>query len=146
MSPKKVCHPCVPNLASVLALCYYSLVRIFKVNRFSRLAEKEGITDSELKDIVNNVLESGKADADLGGGVYKIRIARPGKGKSGGLRVIVFFRSGSRTFFHYIFAKSDRANISRKELKWFKELAHDALSMTEDQINMRLQAGTLQEI
>jgi len=121
-------------------------VRVFKVNRFSRIAEKEGIADSELKNIVNNVLEAGKANVDLGGGVYKVRMARPGKGKSGGFRVIVFFKSGKRTFFHYIFAKSERANISRKELKWFKELAHDAFSMTDDQINKRLQAGTLQEI
>jgi hypothetical protein len=141
-------HPALPNpgLQAPSPCVIVHLVRIFKVNRFSKLAEKEGITDSELKGIVNNVLEAGKADADLGGGVYKIRIARPGEGKSGGFRVIVFFRSGRRTFFHYIFAKSDRANISRKELKWFKELAHDALSMTEDQINMRLQNGTLQEI
>lgn len=121
-------------------------MRIFKGNRFSRLAEKEGIRDSDLRDMVNDVLETGKADADLGGGVYKVRMARPGEGKSGGFRIIVFFRSGKRTFFHYIFAKSERANISQKELKWFKELAHDALSMTDDQIKKRLRAGTLQEI
>jgi hypothetical protein len=28
-------------------------------------------------------LEDGKADSDLGGGVYKIRVARLGEGKSG---------------------------------------------------------------
>jgi len=121
-------------------------VRIFKVSRFSRLAEKAGIADYELKDIVENVLEAGIADADLGGGVYKVRVARPGEGKSGGFRIIVFFKSKKRTFFHYIFAKSVRANISKKELKWFKELAHDAFSMTDEQIELRLKAGTLHEI
>jgi len=134
------------NIDDFSFLCYYSIVRVFKGSRFSKFAVKEGITDNELKNIVYTVLETGKADADLGGGVYKLRIARPGKGKSGGFRVIVFFKSGERTFFHYIFAKSVRGNISRKELKWFKELACDALSMTDDQINKRLQAGTLHEI
>jgi hypothetical protein len=49
--------------------------------------------------------------------VYKQRLAR-----SGGCRAIVFFRSGERTFFVYGFAKSDRSNISGKELKWYGEL------------------------
>lgn len=102
--------------------------------------------DTNLRDIVYDVLEAGNANADLGGGVYKVRIGRPSEGKSGGFRVIVFFKSGERTFFHYIFAKSERANISQKELKWFKELARDALSMTDDQINKRLQDGNLLEI
>jgi hypothetical protein len=46
-----------------------------------------------------NRLEAGQADADLGGGVYKVRTARPGAGKAGGYRVIVYFRSQFRTFF-----------------------------------------------
>ena len=121
-------------------------MRIFKSNRFSRIAGKEGVTDDELKIIVKDVLEAGKADADLGGGVFKVRIARPNEGKSGGFRTIVFFKRGKRTFFHYIFAKSAKANISKKELKWFKELANDFLSMTEEQVNVRLKTGTLHEI
>jgi hypothetical protein len=72
-------------------------VRVFKANRFSRTAEKEGITDCELKNIVNSTLETGQA-VNLGGDVYKVRIARKGGGKRGGYRSIVFFRSGERTF------------------------------------------------
>ena len=85
-------------------------MRVFKNTWFTRFADKEGIADSELKEMVNQ-LEAGQADADLGGGVYKVRIARSGEGKSGGYRVIVFFRSEERTFFEYGFAKSDRDNI-----------------------------------
>jgi len=121
-------------------------VRIFKFNRFSKDAAKEGIADSELIDIVDDTLETNRADANLGGNVFKVRIARPHEGKSGGFRIIVFFKSGKRTFYHYIFAKSDRANISQKELKWFKKLACDVFSMTDEQINARLKDGTLQEI
>jgi hypothetical protein len=54
-------------------------MRIFENHWFTRFAAKEGIADGELKDMVNQ-LEAGQADADLGGGVFKIRIARPGLG------------------------------------------------------------------
>jgi hypothetical protein len=40
---------------------------------------------------------------------------RPGEGKSGGYRVIVFFRSKERTFYHYAFPKAARDNIDEKE-------------------------------
>ena len=65
-------------------------------SRFARFADKEGITDGELKEAVN-LLEA-RQSIDLGGGVYKMRLARPGEGKSGGYRVIVFFRSEERVF------------------------------------------------
>ena len=97
-------------------------MRIFKNIRFTRFACKEDISDRELKDEVNH-LEAGQADANLGGNVYKVRLARPGEGKSGGYRVIVLFRSGDKTFYVYGFAKSERANIREKELKTFKKTA-----------------------
>lgn len=121
-------------------------MRIFKVSWFSRFAAKEDIQDGELRDIVNNALEAGRADADLGGGVYKVRIARPGKGKSGGYRVIVFFRSGERTFFVYGFEKASMDNISKKQLKNFKDAAKTALSVTEKQLNDALKTGKYEEI
>jgi len=121
-------------------------VRIFKNTWFNRFADKEGITDGELVEIVNDVLEAGQADADLGGDVYKIRVARPGEGKSGGYRVIVFFRSEERTFFEYGFAKSDRANISQKELKNLKRVAKIYLSMTPDQLREKIDQGTFIEV
>jgi hypothetical protein len=92
------------------------------------------------------MLESGRADADLGGGVYKQRIARPGSGKSGGYRTIVFFRSGERAFFVYGFAKSDKGNISEKQLKDFKLAAKVALSYSEEQLQERLVSGLYREV
>jgi len=120
-------------------------VRVFKNTWFTRFADKEGIADDELKEMVNH-LEVGQAEADLGGGVYKVRIARSGEGKSGGYRVIVFFKSGERTFFVYGFAKSGRENIDKGELQGFKARSKDVFSMTEAQINYRLKKGTLVEI
>jgi hypothetical protein len=120
-------------------------VRIFKNTWFSRFASKEGITDGELKEAVNQ-LEAGQADADLGGGVYKIRIARPGEGKSGGYRVIVFFRSEERTFYVYGFVKSAMSNIDEKQLRDFKRTAKTVLSLTEKQLDNMLKTGKYLEI
>ena len=91
-------------------------------------------------------LEVGQVDADLGGGVYKMRIARPGEGKSGGYRVIVFFRSEERTFYTYGYSKSVRSNISQKELKRLKKQAGSLFSMSEDQIKSALEEGVIIEI
>ena len=109
-------------------------MRIFKNTRFARYAGKEGISDIELKEAVSQ-LEEGQVNANLGGGVYKVRVARPGEGKSGGHRVIVLFRSGERTFFVYGFAKSERANISEKEVKKYKILAKKYFLMTVEQLD-----------
>jgi hypothetical protein len=120
-------------------------VRIFKNQWFARFADKEGVSDEELKAVVG-ALEEGRFDADLGGGVYKQRLARSGGGKSGGYRAIVFFRSGERTFFHYGFTKSDRANVNDKELRVFKYLSKKYLAMTDDQIMLAIRAGEFIEI
>ncbi|WP_461246396.1 type II toxin-antitoxin system RelE/ParE family toxin [Treponema sp. R6D11] len=120
-------------------------MRVFKYTGFSRFASKEGITDHELLEIVDQ-LEADQADANLGGDVYKVRVARQGEGKSGGHRVIVYFRNEYRTFFVYGFSKNDRDNISGKELKRFKEDAKDQFLLTDDQLDTRLRNGTFIEI
>lgn len=50
------------------------------------------------------------------GGCRKLRWAKPGKGKSGGYRVITFF-SGSRVpvFLITVFGKNERANLNKTE-------------------------------
>jgi hypothetical protein len=119
--------------------------RVFKYPRFIRFASKEGITDHELLEVVDQ-LEADQADANLGGDVYKVRIARQGEGKRGGHRVIVYFRNEYRTFFSYGFSKNDRGNISRKELKGFKRDAKKRLSHTDEEIEERLKNGIFIEI
>ena len=120
-------------------------MRIFKNTWFTRFAAKEGITDNELREMVNQ-LEEGQYYANLGGGVYKMQTARSGEGKASGYRVIVFFKSGERTFFVYGFAKSEKDNIDQGELRAFKQRAKDAFSMTEEHIEKRISNGTLIEV
>jgi hypothetical protein len=121
------------------------MVRVFKSTWFSRFAGKEGITDYELKEVVDQ-LEAGEADADLGGGVYKMRVARPGGGKSGGYRVIVFFKSGKRTFYAYGFPKANKGNINDKQLRNFKTAAKVIFGYSEEELDERVKSGLFLEI
>jgi len=119
--------------------------RVFKTRWFQRFARKEKIGDPVLLDAVARA-EKGQVDADLGGGVIKQRIARPGQGKSGGYRTIIFFRRGERAVFVYGFAKSERANIDANEEKRFKEAVRHVLWLSEKQIAELAENGDFVEI
>ena len=56
-------------------------MRIFKNAWFERFARKEKIPDTAIREAVERAAK-GQVDADLGGGVLKQRVARPGGGKS----------------------------------------------------------------
>ena len=120
-------------------------MRIFKSRWFERFARKEGIADSDLCRAIA-LAEGGQIDADLGGGVIKQRIARPGEGKSKGYRTFIFFRRGTRAFFVYGFAKSRMANIGDDEKDQFKEAARVVLALTETQLAVRLKNGDFVEV
>ena len=120
-------------------------MRIFKSNRFNDFAKRESLSDKSLKAVVK-ALEEGQADADLGGGVFKQRLAKLGGGKSGGCRLIIFFKKGARVFFIYGFPKSERENITRVELRNAKRLAKILLNLTEEQLDAELNAGGFMEI
>jgi hypothetical protein len=120
-------------------------VRIFKNAWFVRFARRQGIPDSALRDAVERA-ETGRIDADLGGGVLKQRVARHGQGKSGGYRTIVLYRRGERAFFVYGFAKSDRDNIDRDEERAFKNAARHVLALSERHIAGLVEKGQLSEV
>jgi len=122
-----------------------AIPRVFKTRWFERFARKEKIPDAVLLDAVGRA-EKGQLDADLGGGVIKQRIARPGQGKSGGYRTIIFFRRRERAVFTYGFAKSERANIDADEEKQFKEAARHVLHLTDKQIKELVENGDFVEV
>ena len=105
---------------------------------------QEGIADAALCEAIVRA-EKGQIDADLGGGVIKQRIARPGQGRSKGYRTIILFRRGAKAFFVYGFAKSRRANINDDEEQQFTEAAKVVLSLTENAIAVRLKRGDFVE-
>jgi hypothetical protein len=120
-------------------------MRIFKTKRFKRLSGKAGITNAEPKAAAEEINRR-EYEADLGGGVFKKRIARSGAGKSGGYRVILFFRQSERLIFYYVFAKSALANIEDDELKEFKATAKHGLEFTEKEMDTFIKAELYEEI
>ena len=89
---------------------------IYKTRQFARFARKAGINDEDLWRAISQA-EQGLIDADLGGGVVKLRVARTGEGKSGGSRSIVLFRLRKLAVYVYGFEKKDRGNI-RGRTSW----------------------------
>ena len=70
-------------------------MRVFKNAWFERFARKQDISDKAIVQAMERA-EQGLIDADLGGGVIKQRVARPGQGKSGGFRTVVLYRTAER--------------------------------------------------
>ena len=120
-------------------------MRTYKSRWFQRFARKEGIADAALLEAVARA-EKGQIDADLGGGVIKQRISRPGQGRSKGYRTIILFRRGAKAFFVYGFSKSQRANIDDDEKEQFKEAAKHVLALTEKQLAELLERGDFMEV
>jgi len=121
-------------------------MRIFKTRWIHRWASKERLTDASLLTAVEEV-RRGLVDADLGGHVFKKRVALSGRGKSGGVRILlVFKRDHNRMFFVYGFAKKARATISDSELRALRRLAEDLLGYDETQIEKALDAKELMEV
>lgn len=120
-------------------------MRIFKNAWFERFARKQKLPDGVLREAIQRA-EQGSIDADLGGGVIKQRIARPGQGKSGGYRTIVLYRQESRAFFIYGFAKSQQDNISDDEKAAFKHAAQHILSLSDERLTMMIEKGQFLEV
>jgi len=120
-------------------------MRIFKTRSFNRWAVDIKITDEALNNAVNEI-ERGLVDANLGGHVYKKRIAIQGKGKSGGVRTIIAYRVEDKAFFVYGFTKNTRANINADELKALKKIANELLGYRGTVLDKAINEGKLFEV
>jgi hypothetical protein len=120
-------------------------MRIFKTKAFRKWADNEGLDDKSLAAAVDE-MEQGLVDARLGGQVYKKRVALAGRGKRGGARTLLAFKSAERAFYLYGFAKNRRANVSEMELKALKLLAAEMLGYQEKDLQLTLNAAELIEI
>jgi hypothetical protein len=122
-----------------------SSVRIFKVKTFVRFARRQRIADKSLSEAIA-AAESGLVDADLGGGLIKLRVARPGQGKRGGYRLLIAFRSKLRAVFLFGFAKNELDNIDDDQLATLKETAALWLAADVGQIERAMQDELLIEV
>lgn len=116
-------------------------LRVFASKRFMRFAQKFGINRTELWEAVH-----GDFDADLGGGVYKFRLARGGEGTSGGARALVAMKVGSRAVLMFGFEKKDMANIKPSELSFFRKAARVYLGYSDAEMTAIVRRKTLLEL
>ena len=120
-------------------------VNIFKNKPFERWQGKENISDDMLRHAVDE-MRQGLIDADLGGGLIKKRIARSGAGKRSGYRTLLATNKNEKWFFIYGFAKNQRDNIDRQELRALKLLVRELLALNLEQIQTAKLNGELKEI
>ena len=120
-------------------------MRVFTNTWFGRFAKKEKLSAAALLEAARRA-ENGQIDADLGGGVIKQRIARPGEGKSKGYRSIVLFRKGQRCFFVFGFAKSEIDNIRSDEEEQFKKMAKWVLTLTDVHLSVLIANRQFEEV
>ncbi|MCL2716930.1 MAG: type II toxin-antitoxin system RelE/ParE family toxin [Alphaproteobacteria bacterium] len=76
----------------------------------------------------------------------KQRVPRPGQGRSGGCRVLMAFRSETRTVFVYGVAKNERENIGPGDLELWRRVASGFVMMTEKELAALLDAKKITEI
>lgn len=122
-------------------------MRVFKNKWFTRWADGESIPDSVLWVAASDVV-AGRVDADLGGRLFKKRLARAGQGKSGGYRTIIGYRKANsdRVVFLYAFAKNAKGNISDKEEAALSLAAESFVNTTDSQISQMLLEGLIREV
>lgn len=118
---------------------------VYKTRWFDRWARKEGLTDVGLCNAVDEMVR-GLVDADLGGGLVKKRISRPGHGKSGGYRTLVATNRGDRWVFVFGFPKNERSNLDKDEADALKKLAAHLLSLTPQELGQAQKADELMEV
>ena len=120
-------------------------VRIYAVKGFERFRRKERISKKTLVEAIDQAM-SGLMDADLGGGLVKQRVARPGQGKRGGYRTIIAYQAGKRAVFLFGFAKNARDNIAPDDLALWRLIGADLLAATEKAIEAAIADGELTEV
>ncbi|MGQ0672941.1 MAG: type II toxin-antitoxin system RelE/ParE family toxin [Hyphomicrobium sp.] len=120
-------------------------MRVYKLKAFARFQRREGLTDAAMAQAVCR-LEQGLIDAELGGGLVKQRVARPGQGKSGGWRTIIAYRRGERAVFLFGFSKSDRENIADDEVVGWQRVARLYFALVADELGEAIAARELIEV
>ena len=118
---------------------------VYVIKGFERFRRRERISNDVLLRAIGRAT-SGLIDADLGGGLIKQRVARPGQGKRGGYRTIIAFRAGQRAVFLFGFAKTARDNIAPEDLAHWRLFGADLLKASDEAIMTAIGDNELTEV
>lgn len=120
-------------------------MKVLKRRDFARWQARERLPDAALCQAVRE-MQAGLIDADLGGFLFKKRVARQGAGKSGGYRTLLSARMGSRYVFLHGFPKSDKANITQDEKRALQFAGKLFLELSAKDLVQALGIGVLLEV
>lgn len=91
---------------------------VIETNAYIAAAKDAGMSAEEMAAVVDRIA----ADPEAGeimpgcGGARKLRVAKPGRGKSGGYRVITYFPGVTHpVFLLTVFGKNEKANLTKAE-------------------------------
>jgi hypothetical protein len=123
---------------------------VFALPQVARLLRKEHLPDAVLCAVAREVLAGrlGAGEADLGSGLWKKRLARPGSGKSGGYRAIVAYRRPreDRVLFTFCFAKGAASTLTPAGHEALAGTASVFVGTTEAQLGALLAAGDVRGV
>lgn len=113
--------------------------------KFGKWAKKNKLPSQDLTKSLIEVID-GTFEANLGGHIFKKRVAKSGKGKRGSFRTIICFKQSDRAVYLHGFSKNSKGNISVKELKSLKELAAILLNINDQELQTAISSGVLVEV
>ncbi len=77
---------------------------------------KAAMDEAEREALIDLLSLNPTAGISLGGGLFKVRVARTGGGKSGGFRTVHYYKRGNGpVFLLTLFAKNEKSNLSVRE-------------------------------
>ena len=105
-----------------------SMQTVVETPDYLRDAKAAGVGKDDRRSIVD-VISANPTAGELivgSGGARKVRFAAPGRGKSGGYRVVTYYGGGALpVFLLNMFKKGDRINLSKAEVNELRdELSH----------------------
>ena len=120
------------------------------VPQVAKLLRKERLPDATLCKPAQEVLVGtlGAGEADLGGGLFKKRLARPGGGKSGGYRAIVAYwpPRADRVLVTYAFAKNATSTLTPQVHEALTKVAQAFVAANNEQLAELLASRDVSEV
>ncbi|MGE4556612.1 MAG: type II toxin-antitoxin system RelE/ParE family toxin [Desulfovibrionaceae bacterium] len=102
-----------------------TLLTVIETPEFIKDVKAAKLTEEEHRELINFLAANPTAGAVMEGtgGVRKVRFAASGQGKSGGYRIVYYYHDMSIPLFALtLFAKKDRANLTKAERNTMKKL------------------------
>lgn len=91
---------------------------VIETNAYLAAARDAGMSADEQQAVVDLIAANPEAGDIMPGcgGARKLRVARPGGGKSGGYRIITYYAgTGVPTFLLTVFGKNEKINLTKSE-------------------------------